>query len=178
MPRIVTGSFPDFAGAARGISALMAAGFTHGEISVIALPPPEAASPSPAPSGSVRAGASLMGALGAMAGPGTVWALPLPDPAALIVWAPAAGALAGACVGALAAVLLHRWAGRPRPEPPVSPARVDAEAVTVVVDDEARADAVCAILRAHGASFDAPASARRRRARRAALPLRLVPFRS
>jgi hypothetical protein len=60
----------------------------------------------------------------------------------------------------------------------VSPARVDAEAVTVVVDDEARADAVCAILRAHGASFDAPASARRRRARRAALPLRLVPFRS
>jgi hypothetical protein len=69
MQRIVTGSFEDFAGAARGASALVAAGFGHGDVSHHRLPPLPAA----------PAGAALVaGALGAMIGRQRSRGLPRP----------------------------------------------------------------------------------------------------
>ena len=179
MQRIVSGSFPDFAGAARGVSALMAAGFGSGEISIIALPPPDPCSPAARPrTGNVRAGASLLGALGAMAGPGTGWAWALPDAGALLVWAPVAGALAGACLGAIVGLLVDRLANRPATsaQGPSARDRVDAESVTVVVD-EADAGEVEAILRKHGAALVPRRRERRRDLLPAARPLLLVPYR-
>jgi len=139
MPRTVTGTFRDFAGAARSVSALMAEGFGHGDISIIGLPATDA--PSRAP-GRLRNGALVAGALGAMIGPGSVWAW-APEAAAMMMWAPSLGALAGASLGALLAALL------------TSVQRPAAEAVSVVVD-EPRAARVEAILREHGARLLRP----------------------
>ncbi|HEY8243798.1 MAG TPA: hypothetical protein VII68_10075, partial [Casimicrobiaceae bacterium] len=136
MQRIVTGSFEDFAGAARGVSALMAEGFGHGDISIIALPARTAAT---RPPDRLRTGALVMGALGAMVGPGSVWAW-APDAGAMMFWAPSLGALAGASLGALLAVLLS------------GVEHAAAEAVSVVVDEK-RASRVEAVLRAHGATL-------------------------
>jgi len=137
MQRIVTGSFEDFAGAARGVSALMADGFGHGDISIIALPPTEPAS---RPPDRLRQGALIAGAIGAMIGPGSVWAW-APDAVVALLWAPTLGAIAGAVLGAFLASLF-RSVDRPA-----------AEAVSVVVD-HVRAGRVEAILREHGAMLD------------------------
>ena len=165
MPRTVTGTFRDFAGAARSVSALMAEGFGHGDISIIGLPATGASSGTP---GRLRSGALVAGALGAMIGPGSVWAW-APDPGAMMMWAPSLGALAGATLGALLAALLT---GVERPA---------AEAVSVVVD-EARVARVEAILREHGARIlprrlRVPTQGVLRRIDRSQVP-RLVPYRS
>ena len=179
MHRIVTGSFPDFAGAARGVSALIAAGFADSRISILAMPAPsKAPAEAPAPTGSVRAGASVLGALGAIVGPGSVWALATPDPGALLMWAPSAGAFAGACLGAAAGALLDRFAhaGLAPASPSQASGRVDTESVTVVVD-EARAAAVEAILRQHGAALGLRTREGTRGPAASAQPLRLMPGR-
>ena len=121
----------------------------------------------------------MVGALGAMIGPGSVWALATPDPGALLVWAPTAGALAGACLGALAGALFDRLERDAPASAPPSPApeRVDAETVTVVVD-EARAAAVEAILRQHGARLLPRTREGMRRPPAVARPLQLMPGRS
>ena len=150
MQRIVTGSFEDFAGAARGASALVAAGFGHGDVSLIAgLPqrvPP--------------AIALVAGALGAMIASGSAYAWAADTPTWFAI-APSFGAIAGACLGMLAAMVAdHR-------------ARARAEQVRVVVDAP-RAAHVEAILRACGATVD-----RRALPAPAAGPpvLRFVPYR-
>jgi hypothetical protein len=139
MQRTVTATFTDFAGAARAVSALMAEGFGHGNITIIGLPATDAASRAP---GRLRNGVLVAGALGAMIGPGSVlaWA---PDAGAMMMWAPSLGALSGALVGALLAALLTRVQ------------RPAAEAVSVVVD-EPRVPRVEAILRGHGARLLRP----------------------
>lgn len=137
MQRIVTGSFEDFAGAARGVSALMAHGFGHGDISIIALP---ATDPAIRPPDRLRQGALVAGAIGAMIGPGSVWAW-APDAGVALLWAPTLGAITGAVLGALLAAL---FGGVDRPA---------AESVSVVVDN-VRASRVEAILREHGAMLD------------------------
>ena len=139
MPRTVTGTFRDFASAARSVSALSAEGFGHGDISIIGLPATDANSPR---SDRLRHGALVAGALGAMIGPGSVWAW-APEATVMMLWAPSLGALAGASLGTLLAALL---AGVKRGE---------AEAVSVVVD-ERRIARVEAILRDHGARLLRP----------------------
>ena len=177
MQKIVTGSFEDFEGAARGVSALMADGFGHGHISIIAQPPPDARPTSPHRR---RNGALVVGALGAVIGPGSVWAW-VPEAGAMLMWAPSLGALAGAALGAFGAVLVDRLSRRARfPAIPASLERRPGEVVSVVVDDT-RASRVEAILREHGARLgrrhrrSPPASARRSVDR--SPPPRLVPYR-
>lgn len=179
MHRIVTGSFPDFADAARGVSALMAAGLSIGEVSIIAIPPPDRdPPPTRPPDGYVRAGASMMGALGAILGPGTGWAWAPPDPGALLVFAPVAGALAGACLGAIAGLLVDHFArnAAAAARRPIVHGRLDAESVTVVVD-EALAGRVEAILRQHGAALAPHDRGRVRTPSPVAPPLLLAPHR-
>jgi hypothetical protein len=174
MHRIVTGSFDDFAGAARGVSALMADGFGHGEISIVALPPPEAADARP---DRRRTGALVAGALGAMIGPGSVWAW-APEAGAMIMWAPSLGALIGASLGILGALVLERLALRAGAG--ATPAAPAGEVVSVVVD-AARADRVEAILRGQGATVGRrhrlASLARHRPSVDRAPPPRLVPYR-
>jgi len=129
MQRIVTGSFGDFAGAARGASALVAAGFGQGEVSIIACLPRRM----------TPAAALIAGALGAMIASGSAFAF-ASDMSTLFAIAPSFGAVAGACLGAVAAVLAEQR----------SLAR--AEQVRVIVD-ESRAERVEAILRDCGATL-------------------------
>ena len=152
MPNIVTGSYVDFAGAARGASALVADGFVHGEVSIIARP--AGARPVPAV-------ALVAGAVGAMIAPGSVlaWAA---DMGALLVIAPSFGAIAGACLGAAVAALARRRS------------RSRTEDVRVVVD-AARAPRVEAILLASGATLARRTDGGRLEA--PPRPLRFVPYR-
>jgi hypothetical protein len=150
MKSIVTGSFGDFAGAARGASALVAAGFGHGEVSIIACLPRRM----------TPAAALIAGALGAMIASGSAFAWAA-DTSALFAIAPSFGAVAGACLGSVAAMLTAQRS------------RARAEVVRVFVD-ESRAVGVEAILRACGATLG-----RRAAQPRADAPpvLRFVPFR-
>lgn len=143
MHRIVTGSFDDFAGAARGVSALMADGFGHGEISIVAVPPPplERARPE-----RLRTGALIAGALGAMIGPGSVWAWTA-DPGAMLMWAPSLGALAGALLGAVGAVVLERRAQR------LATRHTPGGEIVSVLVDSSRAARVESILKQQGATL-------------------------
>jgi len=167
MPRIVTGSFEDFAGASRGVSALVAEGFGHGEISIIALPASGSRDgPPPRGPGEARWIPLVIGTLGAMIGSGSAWAWAPPVAGAWLAWAPSLGALIGAGVGILAGAL----AGRRIRETPRW-----AEAVSVVVDD-ARAADVKAILIAHGARIERHAPGHRRATDRSRA-LRVIPFR-
>ena len=152
MPRIVVGSYVDFAGAARGASALVAEGLVHGEVSIIA------SRPAPRLSSAIALSA---GALGAVIAPGSVFAF-TPDMTTLFAFAPMAGALAGALLGSLGAVLVDRRA------------RARAEQVRVEIDP-AHVARVEAILRASGATLHHPLG--RLRPAPAARPLRLVPYR-
>jgi hypothetical protein len=153
MQKIVTGSFVDFAGAARCASALVAAGFVHGEVSIIARRPGPPL---------LSAAALLAGAVGALVAPGSMVAW-TSDARTLFDVAPSFGAAAGACVGVLAAVLADRRS------------RARAEEVRVVVDSGrvARAEQ---ILRSCGASIRRLAL-RSHPAAIGARPLRLVPYR-
>jgi hypothetical protein len=128
MQTVVTGRFQDFAAAARGASALVADGFAHGEVSLIA----RSARPRWRP-------ALMAGAVGAVVAPGSVLAWSA-DAGALIALAPAAGAAVGAVLAGVSAWLAERRASR------------RAEEVRVVVDP-ARAARAGAILRATGATL-------------------------
>ena len=154
MHRIVTGSFVDFAAAARAASALAAAGFVHGEVSIIARRTPPRL---------LAAAALVAGAAGALVAPGSVLAWvagagPLADVA------PSFGAAAGAGIGALAGVLADRRS------------RAHAEEVRVLVDDPLDVARVERLLRANGASLG-PRAAWPRLPRSSPRPLRLVPYR-
>ena len=174
MHRIVTGSFDNFAGAARGVSALMADGFGNGEISIVALPPPAVAS---ARRVRRRTGALVAGALGAVIGPGSVFAW-TPDPGDMLMWAPSLGALVGASLGTVIGLVLERLACRAAAMP-TSPASAG-EVVSVVVD-AGRADRVESILRGQGATvgrrYRLASAPRVRPSIDRAPPPRLVPYR-
>jgi hypothetical protein len=168
MTRIVTGSFEEFADAARGVSALMDRGFGHGEISIVSVRASDAGEPLPREQVEARTGTFLVGAVGAMIGSGSALAWAPPDAGVWVAsWAPTIGALIGVAVGLLLAAFSILWRRT---------AHRDAEAVSVVVDD-LRAARVEAILRAHGATLRRGHALRRRNEAGRSRSLNVVPFR-